>query len=89
MAQKAFFLYGASSGEIRIEVDDDTLTGAQIKAAIKAKDPSFDPTHDLVLEGQGHDADRVIADDETVNLAIGHGQGPKKFFSRPPTNFGG
>jgi hypothetical protein len=89
MAQPTFFLYGSSTGEIRIEVDHDTLTGAQIKTAIKANDPAFDPTHDLILEGQGHDADKVIADTDTVNLAIGHGQGPKKFFSRPPTNFGG
>jgi len=84
MAQKVFFLYG----ERRIEVDQASLTGAQIKAAIKAQDASFDLAHDLVLEGRGHDADRVVADDETVNLTIGHGEGPKKFFSRPPTNFG-
>jgi hypothetical protein len=60
------------------------MTGAQIKAAIGAKVPDFDPAHELVLEG---DPDRVIADDELVDLNRHHG-GPKRFFSRPPTNFG-
>ena len=79
-----FFLYG----DVRIEVDRESLTGAEIKAAIKVKVLTLDLTHDLVLEGRGHDADRVIADDDSVNLAHGHGEGPKKFFTRPPTNFG-
>jgi hypothetical protein len=79
-----FFLYG----DDRIEVEHEALTGAEIKAAIKTHEPALDLTHDLILEGHGHDADKPIADGESVNLAHGHGEGPKKFFTRPPTNFG-
>jgi hypothetical protein len=83
--EKAFFLYGNE----RIEVDHESLTGAQIKAAIKAHDHHADTAFDLVLEGHGHDADKVIPDDQSVDLAIGGGDGgPKRFFLRPPTNFG-
>lgn len=85
MAKKVFFLYSGT----RIEVDDETLTGAQIKAEIKKVDATLDMAHDLVLEGKGHDEDAVIKDDQTVNLAHGKGEGPKEFFTRPPTNFGG
>lgn len=72
----------------RIEVDKEVLTGAEIKTAIKAAVPEFDMTHELILEGHGHDPDKVIADTDTVSLAHGHGQGEKHFFSKPPTNFG-
>lgn len=84
MAEKFFFHYKGN----KIDVDKETLTGAEIKAAIKATDPSFDLTHELVLEGHGHETDRVIADTDTVSLARGHGEGAKHFFSKPPTNFG-
>ncbi|MGL3111807.1 multiubiquitin domain-containing protein [Bradyrhizobium sp. BR 1432] len=80
-----FFFYGQD----KIVVDQEIPTGKQLKDVIKAHVPSFDPTHDLVLEGHGHDADRVIGDGDTVDLGRGHGEGgPKHFFSRPPTNFG-
>jgi hypothetical protein len=80
MADNFFFFYL----EQKIDVGAEQLTGAQIKAAIHAKVHEFDPTHELVLEG---DPDRVITDEETVDLSRHHG-GPKRFFSRPPTNFG-
>lgn len=80
MADNFFFFYL----ERKIEVDAEQQTGAQIKAAIRAEVADFDPEHELVLEG---DPDRVIGDDEPVDLSRHHG-GPKRFFSRPPTNFG-
>lgn len=83
MAKNFFFRYDNT----KIEVDTESLTGAQIKAAIKAEVPAFDSTHDLVIEGHGQDPDRVVADSDAVDLSHQHG-GPQKFFSRPPTNFG-
>jgi hypothetical protein len=80
MADNFFFFYLES----KIEVGAEQLTGAQIKEAIKAKVPDLDTTHELVLEG---DPDKVVSDDEPVDLSRHHG-GPKRFFSRPPTNFG-
>jgi hypothetical protein len=85
MAQEIFFFFD----DDKIVAPKEVLTGAEIKALIKAKVPTFDPTHDLVLEGHGHDADSVIADGDSVDLGRGHGEGgPKHFFGRPPTNFG-
>lgn len=72
----------------KIEADRSLLTGAEIKAATKARVPSLDLTHDLVLEGHGHEQDRAIRDDEPIDLSHGHGQAPKHFFTRPPTSFG-
>ncbi|MDX8450581.1 hypothetical protein [Mesorhizobium captivum] len=72
----------------KIEADRSVLTGAEVKATIKARVPSLDVSHDLVLEGHGHDQDRAIRDDEPNDLSHGHGQGPKHFFTRPPTSFG-
>ena len=63
----------------KYESDVSALTGAQIKAKI----PNFDPAYQLVLEGHGHDPDRVIGDSETVSLE------PKPhFYTAPPANFG-
>ena len=84
MSRTNFFFYGNE----RIDVVADVLNGAAIKQEIKRKSPSVDLGFELVLEGQGHDADQVIADGTDVPLAIGHGVGPKRFFLRPPTNFG-
>lgn len=84
MSEKAFFFYK----EHKITAPKDTLTGAEIKALIQKEVATFDPTHVLVLEGHGHDQDREIKDTDTVSIAIGHGEGPKHFFSKPPTNFG-
>ena len=85
MSRKSFFFYQ----DEKIEVDAEHMTGAQIKEAIKARVSDFDLSHELVLEGQGNHPDQVVTDDQTVSLQPGHGEGPKRFFSRPPTNFGG
>ncbi|KUM27550.1 hypothetical protein AU467_16760 [Mesorhizobium loti] len=84
MSGKYEFRYG----DTKVDSDQEFMTGAQIKAAIKTLVPAFDPSQDLVLEGRGNDADQVITDDQSVDLSHKHG-GPKQFFSRPPTNFGG
>lgn len=84
MANDIFFFFGSD----RIVVNEQSLTGAQIKAAIKEKVPAFDLSHELVLEGSGNAPDEPIADGQVVSLVHGHSAGPKHFFSRPPTNFG-
>lgn len=72
-----FFVNGG-----RYESNQRYLTGLQIKARVA----NWDPSHDLVLEGHGHDPDRVIADDESVDLDVEHG--PRRFSSVPKANFG-
>ncbi len=72
----AFFVNG-----VRYETSEHSLTGLQIKARVA----NWDPTHDLVLEGHGHDPDRVIADDESVELDV---KPDRRFSSVPKANFG-
>ncbi len=66
-----------------------SATGAQIKTMIKAVDPSFDLTHDLIEEGHGHHEDKMITDGQTVSLEVDAAHPAKHFFSKPPTQFGG
>lgn len=72
-----FFVNG-----VRYETNQRLMTGLQIKARVT----NWDATHDLVLEGHGSDPDRVIADDESVDLDAG--PGPLRFSSVPKANFG-
>ncbi len=72
-----FFVNG-----VKYEADQPRLAGLQIKARVA----DWDPSHDLVLEGHGDDPDRVIADDEVVDLDVSHG--PRRFSSVPKANFG-
>lgn len=64
------------------ETDKKKLTGAQIKAMV----PDWDATHDISLEGEGNDPDRIIPDDETISLDPKHGT--RRFSSVPKANFG-
>lgn len=64
------------------ETDKEKLTGAQIKAMV----PGWDPQHDLALEGEGDEPDRIISDGETVSLDPKHGV--RRFSSVPKANFG-
>jgi hypothetical protein len=64
------------------ETKKKKLTGAQIKAMV----PDWDAQHDLSLEGEGDDPDRIIADDEVVSLVPKHGV--RRFSSVPKANFG-
>jgi hypothetical protein len=82
--QDIFFFYI----ETKIEVDKSPMTGSEIKAAILLRVPSFDTSHELVEEGHGSEKDKLITDTDTVSLTHGHGEEPKHFYSRPPTNFG-
>jgi hypothetical protein len=79
-----FFFFVAE----RINSSKDIATGIEIKEMIKVAVPAFDLTHTLVLEGHGHEQDRVINDGEKVSLEVGRENPPKHFFSKPPTNFG-
>lgn len=72
-----FFVNG-----VKYETSEASLTGLQIKARVA----DWDQSHDLVLEGHGNDADRIIRDDETVSLEKEHG--PPRFSSVPKANFG-
>lgn len=64
------------------ETEKKKQTGAQIKAMV----PDWDPQHDLALEGEGDEPDRMIADDEIVSLDPKHGV--RRFSSVPKANFG-
>jgi hypothetical protein len=66
----------------KYESDLPSLTGAQIKARV----PNLQPGTGLSLEGHGRDPDRLIADDEVVELDTGHG--PARFTLVPPATFG-
>ena len=72
-----FFVSGKS-----YETDQRNLTGAQIKAMV----PGWDATHDLSLEGEGDEPDRIIPDQEAVDLDPSHGV--RRFSSVPKANFG-
>lgn len=82
--ENIFFFYL----ETKITVGQNSMEGSQIKAAIHDKVPAFDISHELVQEGHGAEQDKLILDSDTVSLAHGSGEGPKHFYSRPPTNFG-
>lgn len=69
-------------GGKKYETDQQSLTGLQIKSRV----PDWDPNHDLVLEGHGNDQDRVIQDDELVDLE--KEKGPPRFSAAPKANFG-
>ena len=66
----------------KYESELSSLTGAQIKARI----PNLEPGTLLSLEGHGKDPDRIILDDESVNLDTEHG--PARFTLVPPATFG-
>jgi hypothetical protein len=71
-------------GKDKYETDQASLTGAMIKAKI----PNYPAGYILVLEGDGGQKDTVIADDQSVEIAPGHGHGVRHFVLQPPTNFG-
>jgi len=60
---------------------NSALTGAQIKAQI----PDFNPSYQLVEEGRDGAPDKVITDNETVNLNV-HPE--CRFYTVPPATFG-
>jgi hypothetical protein len=60
---------------------DGGLTGAQIKARI----PDFNPSYQLVLEGSAGQPDKVITDNDSVDLNV---HPPCHFYTVPPATFG-
>ena len=60
---------------------DSSLTGAQIKARI----PDFNPAYQLVLEGHDGHPDKIIPNDETVDLNV---HPFRHFYTVPPATFG-
>lgn len=64
--------------DTRYQVEEDTLTGAAIKAL-----DNIPPANTLFLEVPGPEPDRKIEDAETVDLRSG-----MKFYDLPPTTRG-
>jgi hypothetical protein len=83
--ERHFFFYV----ERKIVSPTEQATGAEIKAMIKAVEPKFDTGQALILEGHGHQADKVVADGDVEVLEVDAHHPAKHFFSKPPTNFGG
>ena len=67
---------------VKYETDQETVTGALVKAKI----PNFDPTYSLFLEATGGGPDELITDDTVVSLKKDHG--PRRFYTVPPAAFG-
>lgn len=63
----------------KIEVEQATLTGAQVRAIV-----ALDPTADLIVEAQGAAADWPLSDDAILDLS----SGPAHLFIRSATTFG-
>lgn len=78
---KKYFFY---VNDEKFDTDEESVTGAYIKSRI-ANLPAGTA---LELEGQGNDPNRLIADGDSVSLQLGHGQGPRRFTTVPPANFG-
>lgn len=70
-------------GKDRYETDQRTLTAAQIKARV----PNAEPGDKLSLEGKGDEPDRLLGDDEVVDL--GKDKGPVRLTLVPSASFGG
>lgn len=67
----------------KYESDRAQLTGRELRALI----PDLDPSWAIFEQGRGHDPDRQIGDDTTIDLTKQH-SGPKRFFAVPPATFG-
>ncbi len=65
----------------KYETVESALTGAQIKAQI----PDFNPAYQLVQEGRGSQNDKVITDNDSVDLNV---KPPCQFYTVPPATFG-
>jgi hypothetical protein len=67
---------------VKYETDQETVTGALIKAKI----PNFDHSYGLFLETAGGGPDQLITDDTSVSLGKEHG--PRRLYTVPPATFG-
>jgi hypothetical protein len=66
----------------RYETDQPSLTAAQIKARV----PNAEPGDKLSLEGKGDDPDRLVIDDDVVDLH--KDKGPVRLTLVPSASFG-
>jgi hypothetical protein len=80
-AKKEYFFF---VGTTKYETELAEVTGAYVKSRIA----DFPDKGGLELEGQGNDPDTPFGDNDKVSLALGHGQGPRRFNIVPPANFG-
>ncbi len=71
-------------GDDKYETDLETVTGAYVKSRI----PNLPAGSGLQLDGHGNDPDLPFGDADSVSLALGHGQGPRRFTVVPPATFG-
>ncbi len=78
---KNFFFF---VNDEKFESNEEVVTGAYIKSRVA----NLPPGTGLELEGQGNEPNRPIGDGDTVSLQLGHGQGPLRFTTVPPANFG-
>lgn len=65
----------------RYETEKSSLTGIEIKTI-----SGVTPTYQLFLEEEGDNADKPIADSETV--ALKEGEDTRHFYAVPPATFG-
>jgi len=78
MAKFHYFVDGA-----KYDTDEDSLTGAQIKARL----PNFNPAYQLYMENPGDAPDTLVSDSEAISLDP-KGHGVRKFYTVPPATFG-
>ena len=78
--KKETFFYFVDN--VKYEIDQSALTGAQIKAKI----PNFNNSYALFLEGLGNEKDVLVTDDTSVSLE--KDKGPRRFYLVPPATFG-
>ncbi len=69
-------------GTKKFDTDQQFLNGLQIKQLAGAN-----PADGLLLEGHGHNPDKLIKDGDPVDLSPDDG-GVKRFRLEPPANFG-
>ena len=67
----------------RFETDQSALKAGQIKARVSGVEAG----DKLSLEGQGNDPDRILQDDDLIELDTG--RGPLRFTVVPSASFGG
>lgn len=75
-------LYVFFVGKDRYETDQPALTVTQIKARV----PNAEPGDKLSLEGKGDEPDRLLGDDEVVDLS--KHKGPVRLILVPGASFG-
>lgn len=79
--KKEYFFF---VGNTKYDTELAVVSGAYVKSRIV----DFPDQGGLELEGDGNDPDKPFADDDTVSLEVGGGQGPRRFNIAPPASFG-